>query len=503
MRNAEASIDSWIGAVELFADAVIALDDGSTDNTSDRLAVHPLVKVLLRNPVRPSFLGWDDARNRQRLVDAIETLSLPNPDQVIWTIQLDADERIPPDDALALREAITTQADSRFAYLLRCYRMIDDDQHFDRRENWAGRMFAYRPGIRLPTNALHFTPLPTDISPVSYRKTTIRIQHFANVTPALRSARFAKYVEVDPDNQHQKSYDHLRDQPTELHAWPARLAELPFDLHGLAPEVAPNSFTSPRVAFIHRFGPNTHARSLMLDLKGLDADVVVIVEAPLALNEHSAEAMRLMGLNKAMGVVAGPAWEHRGQRASRLLERSLLRDGAPFDDEWIGRRPPRCNVFRLKSLLAVLELQPTLSRLEDVTDALWAYGYGAEPILGVWFDRDNSRISTGNFLSSARRNGQERARHILEQHEEYGTLGAVPPSVFGLRPGLRSFRALVSVINCRRRESGAASFVNALRAAATRLAYMPVVITMVAIEQLSGRRTIRRERGALSHRVRT
>ena len=88
-RNCADDLPSFFEAVEPLADAVVALDDGSTDGTLCALEAYPLVKVVLRNPPRDTYFGWDDATNRQRLLDAAADL------RPRWIISIDADERIP------------------------------------------------------------------------------------------------------------------------------------------------------------------------------------------------------------------------------------------------------------------------------------------------------------------------------------------------------------------------------------------------------------------------
>jgi glycosyltransferase involved in cell wall biosynthesis len=105
-RNCAADLPDWFAAVQPFADAVVALDDGSTDGTGDVLAAHPLTKVLLRNPQRSGYSGWDDRANRQALLDVCGSAE---PD---WVLQLDADERLPSADGAALRRARRRRARS-------------------------------------------------------------------------------------------------------------------------------------------------------------------------------------------------------------------------------------------------------------------------------------------------------------------------------------------------------------------------------------------------------
>ncbi len=185
-RNAEADLPGWFESVERFADAVVALDDGSTDDTAALLEAHPLVESLLRNPRRESYEGWDDSSNRNRLLAAAEDLA---PD---WILSLDADERIPAEDAAALREFLATDALPGLAYGMQCFRMVGDMHHFDRNALWVYRLFAFAPGQVFPDTRLHFVPIPTSISRDRRLRTTIRIQHLSEPrrrTPSPRASR--------------------------------------------------------------------------------------------------------------------------------------------------------------------------------------------------------------------------------------------------------------------------------------------------------------------------
>lgn|GEM_PF-729476 len=219
-RNAEDDLPGWFESVERFADSVVALDDGSTDRTHQMLAEHPLVEVLLRNPRRESYVGWDDSANRNRLLLATAAVA---PD---WVLSVDADERIGADDAAALREFLATDALAGFAYGMRCLRMIDDDEHFDRDGLWVYRLFAYAPQLRFPTTRLHFVPVPTAIPASCRLDTTLRIQHRASLTTERREARFAKYRQADPDVDYQPGYDHLLDGPGRVRRLEPRPADL-------------------------------------------------------------------------------------------------------------------------------------------------------------------------------------------------------------------------------------------------------------------------------------
>jgi glycosyltransferase involved in cell wall biosynthesis len=237
-RNAAADLPDWFASVERFADAVIALDDGSTDDTAAILDAHPLVQTLLHNPRRDTYEGWDDSTNRNRLLAAAADL---DPD---WILSLDADERIPADDALALRHFLATDALPGLAYGMQCYRMIDDLGHYDRNALWVYRLFAFAAGQELPSDRLHFVPIPTSIPRDLWLRTTIRIQHVSSLTAQRRAARLQKYREADPELAYQVGYDHLLDEPADVLDFEARPAGLPVlaDAAAGSPTVAPVGF---------------------------------------------------------------------------------------------------------------------------------------------------------------------------------------------------------------------------------------------------------------------
>lgn len=224
-RNAAADLPAHLESVARYADAVVALDDGSTDATRELLESHPLVVTVLTNPRRESYVGWDDAANRNRLLEAARALD-PS-----WIMSLDADETLAADDAVAMRAFLLGDADPDDAYLLPTLRMIGDDDHYDGAQLWVGRLFAPRPGHVFPSDRLHFVPLPTAIPPERWRKTTFRIRHRGSATEDRRRARIAKYREADPDHEWQRSYAHLLRAPRRLRSWYPRGPHLPAIAH--------------------------------------------------------------------------------------------------------------------------------------------------------------------------------------------------------------------------------------------------------------------------------
>jgi glycosyltransferase involved in cell wall biosynthesis len=236
VRAGAGDLPGWLESVRRFADVVVALDDGSTDETAEILASDPLVARVLMAPRRAGSTGWDDAANRTRLLEAAKEVA---PDWVLW---LDVDERIAPDDATALRGLVDHDALPGVAYGFRVFRMIGDLEHYDRAELWVYRLFAYRPGLRLPERRLHFVPVPVSIPRERWMRTSLRIQHLAGVTAERRRRRFAKYLEADPDVELQRSYDHILDEPdpASVRRWTPRSRDAPLLLGPARPaEVAP------------------------------------------------------------------------------------------------------------------------------------------------------------------------------------------------------------------------------------------------------------------------
>ena len=61
-RNAAEDVPGWLAGVRGWVDTVVALDDGSTDETGELLEADPLVGVLLRNPRRSRTRGGTTRR---------------------------------------------------------------------------------------------------------------------------------------------------------------------------------------------------------------------------------------------------------------------------------------------------------------------------------------------------------------------------------------------------------------------------------------------------------
>lgn len=223
VRNGESLLPSWFACVERLADEVIALDDGSTDDTRRLLSEHPLVTTVLTNQERPGYAGWDDRENRSRLLAEV------NPGD--WVLFLDADERFTADDTAVLRAFVEDGAQPGHAYGLRVHRATSDLTAYEAvGGTWVYRLFRRDADQVLPERRLHFPPVPTAIPRRRWLRTSIPLLHVATAKALDREARWAKYQEADPDRKWQASYDHLREPPT-LEAIPARTGPVVLPIH--------------------------------------------------------------------------------------------------------------------------------------------------------------------------------------------------------------------------------------------------------------------------------
>lgn len=210
-RNCEHLLPGYFQSVERFADAVVAIDDGSRDGTRSVLARQPLVEVLLENPPRRGCES-DEGSNRNRLLEAAAGL---DPD---WVILIEADERVPAADAVALRRFVETQALPGCAFGLERLGIVDDPGSPSR--EWVYRLFAFRPGQRFPVESGCFEPVPTSVPPHTWVKTTFRLVHLPSSShPELLSARLTRPPELPP----------LSDQPASPYAAAISLGQVAID----------------------------------------------------------------------------------------------------------------------------------------------------------------------------------------------------------------------------------------------------------------------------------
>ncbi|WP_353987351.1 glycosyltransferase family A protein [Ruicaihuangia caeni] len=203
----------WFDRVGSQVDAVVALDDGSTDASRELLRAAPCVTRLLT--VGPAEkLGWNEPLNRERLVRAGQEL------EGEWFIAFDADER--PERRLwermpqlladadrdgidvldfALREVWDEpdhyRSDGLWGLKRKAavFRNLGDDHEFDPAQ-WHGEWYPMQ---------CHGTD--------RIQKVDFDLYHLKMLHADDRRARMERYQTVDPDAEYQSvGYDYLCDE---------------------------------------------------------------------------------------------------------------------------------------------------------------------------------------------------------------------------------------------------------------------------------------------------
>jgi hypothetical protein len=204
-------LPDYFAGVRGIVDGVVALDDGSTDGSTEYVAAQPEVLELLRLPPRLDH-QWDDAANHQRLVEAAWA---HDPD---WLLGLDADERLERGfRARAERQIRTGEGAGIRAWRLHVRELWDHPWRFRADGVWEGkssaRLFAARRDHQFHMQRLHchWAPLNSRVGG-DFPPADLLLYHLRMLRPEDRLARQQRYLRLDPDRRQQASgYDYLTD----------------------------------------------------------------------------------------------------------------------------------------------------------------------------------------------------------------------------------------------------------------------------------------------------
>ncbi|MBD1365374.1 glycosyltransferase family 2 protein [Mucilaginibacter sp. ZT4R22] len=177
-------------------DAIIALDDGSTDKTLDLLRSCPkVIEIIVKTGKK--LVEWNDAQNRLELYLAAAKY------EPSWVIAMDADEYF--DDHFQWIKNDIDNIPNTIRAL--AFHFDDVDNGVVIREKFRHKMFRYRTGYTFDNKRLHCRILPLEIAIDEVKLANVRIFHIAD--HETRQARFGKYLEADPNLKYQSSYRHL------------------------------------------------------------------------------------------------------------------------------------------------------------------------------------------------------------------------------------------------------------------------------------------------------
>jgi hypothetical protein len=206
-------LHGWLEAVGARVGAVVALDDGSSDESAQILESSSFVDVVLR--VDPDDKqGWDEPENRRRLVAAGQLLGAE------WFVAFDADER-PARRLWDEWPGIVSEAERNGAVGIdQPLREVWDHPNHYRNDGLWGRK--RKTAIFRNLGESHtFDParwhgewysaqyLGTD----AFLRISTNLYHLKMLHAGDRAARMGRYQELDPENAFQSiGYEYLVDE---------------------------------------------------------------------------------------------------------------------------------------------------------------------------------------------------------------------------------------------------------------------------------------------------
>lgn len=212
VRNEMRFLPGYLANVTPQVDGIVALDDGSTDGSAERLAAHPAVLEVIRRPAdRPC---WDEVGNFR----ALHAAALRHGAE--WILWLDADERV--EREFRRRAERVIRRGDRFgliAYAVR-FRELWDTPRTYRSDGLWGRKRQVRLFRALPDHEFDARPLHATRGPLQGRvngrfpHTDLTVFHLRMVRAEDRAARRDRYRALDPESEYQPGigYDYLTDE---------------------------------------------------------------------------------------------------------------------------------------------------------------------------------------------------------------------------------------------------------------------------------------------------
>ncbi|MCC6552289.1 MAG: glycosyltransferase [Polyangiaceae bacterium] len=193
VKDAASTLRESLDATAAFADAIVVLDDGSSDETPRICRDHPAVTRYERQD-----LPFDERRDRNRVLAMAAELA---PD---WIISIDADEVFELDRARAQR--LMHLSDPHVKVLgFHWYTFWEPSRTYFRADGIFGgmsgyRMYRHEPGLRIvhgTESGLHCGNIPA-LPDGGARFTDVRVRHLGYDSEELRRQKLARYERLDP-----------------------------------------------------------------------------------------------------------------------------------------------------------------------------------------------------------------------------------------------------------------------------------------------------------------
>jgi len=211
IRNHAHFLPGLIANISPHVDGIIALDDGSTDDTCAILERCPAVLEVLHNPSDRS--DWDEMGNHARLLQAAAR------HHADWVLSIDADERVERDFRRRCERVIRRGHWLGYtAYGLRLRELWDSPDEYRVDGIWGQktvpRLYKLRPDHKLDRRELHGSKAPRQARIEGrYPIADLNLYHLGMLTPELRQARRRRYEHLDPTARWQRKigYAYLTD----------------------------------------------------------------------------------------------------------------------------------------------------------------------------------------------------------------------------------------------------------------------------------------------------
>jgi glycosyltransferase involved in cell wall biosynthesis len=224
VRNGIPHLPGFLRNVAPQVDAIVALDDGSTDGTAELLGAHPSVVELLRVP--PERPAWDEVGNHRALVAGALR------QQADWILCVDADERLERDFRARTERVIARGAlFGHSAYAVRLRELWDEPGQYRADGVWGrkmmARLFRARADHEFDPSPLHGSKAPMQARRRGrFPSADLTIYHLGMLSADDRAARRQRYESADPERRWQAiGYEYLTDlEGLTLRRIPARRA---------------------------------------------------------------------------------------------------------------------------------------------------------------------------------------------------------------------------------------------------------------------------------------
>ncbi|KAA3630907.1 MAG: hypothetical protein DWQ08_05545, partial [Proteobacteria bacterium] len=211
-HNESRFLPGYLDNVAPHVDGIIALDDGSTDDSAETLRRHPKVIELLSNPVTSPHV-WHETRNQRRLLEAAGRHGAD------WLVVVDADERVEKHFRTRANAAIREAQSQGFLALSVKIRELWDGTNSYRCDGLWGHkrkasLFRFRPDHEFDPRPMHnyWAPLNSRVNG-QFPHADLEFYHLRMVEPEDRRRRHERYRQLDPQLRWQpQGYDYLLDE---------------------------------------------------------------------------------------------------------------------------------------------------------------------------------------------------------------------------------------------------------------------------------------------------